>query len=168
MVMYKRILVALDGGLSASRALEEARKLAHAVDAMLMVAFVVSHDVCDLEGGVFEEEAADAGAHWQLDHVRELCERSGVRGGVSGGVHSGVRCIAQIIDAHGASIPGALMQAAQAFEADLIVMGSHGPRGVRRHLIGSVAETILRSSHVPVLTVRDDQADDEHDAALAL
>jgi nucleotide-binding universal stress UspA family protein len=60
------------------------------------------------------------------------------------------------------------MQAAQAFEADLIVMGAHGPRGVRRHLIGSVAETVLRSSHVPVLTVRDDQCDDQHDAALAL
>jgi nucleotide-binding universal stress UspA family protein len=154
--MYKRILVALDGSLSASLALEEALKLAQPVDAMLMVACVVSHDLCDLVGGVIGEEAGDAGAHRQLDHVRDLCERSGVQ------------CITQIIDAHGASIPGALMQAAQAFEADLIVMGAHGPRGVRRHLIGSVAETVLRSSHVPVLTVRDDQRDDEHDAALAL
>jgi nucleotide-binding universal stress UspA family protein len=154
--MYKRILVALDGSLSASLALEEALKLAQPVDAMLMVACVVSHDLCDLVCGVIGEEAGDAGAHRQLDHVRDLCERSGVR------------CITQIIDAHGASIPGALMQAAQAFEADLIVMGAHGPRGVRRHLIGSVAETVLRSSHVPVLTVRDDQRDDEHDAALAL
>ncbi|QIE25590.1 Putative universal stress protein (plasmid) [Caballeronia sp. SBC1] len=157
--MYKRILVALDGSVSASLALEEALKLAQAVDATLMVACVVSHDVCDLVG-VIGEQAADAGAHWQLDHVRDLCERSGVR------------CITQIIDAHGASIPDALMQAAQAFEADLIVMGAHGPRGVRRHLIGSVAETVLRSSHVPVLTVRDDQRDEEHDdkhdAALAL
>jgi len=85
-----------------------------------------------------------------------LCERGGVS------------CITQIIDAHGASIPAALMQAAQAFEADLIVMGTHGPRDARRHLIGSVAETILRSSHVPVLTVRDAQRDDEHDAAHAL
>jgi hypothetical protein len=32
----------------------------------------------------------------------------------------------------------------------------------------SVAETVLRSSHVPILTVCDDQRDDEHDAALAL
>ena len=158
--MYKRILVALDGSLSASLALEEALKLAQADDATLMVACVVSHDLCDLVGGVIGEEAGeeagDAGAHRQLDHARDLCERSGVQ------------CITQIIDAHGASIPGALMQAAQAFEADLIVMGAHGPRGVRRHLIGSVAETVLRSSHVPVLTVRDDQRDDEHDATLAL
>jgi nucleotide-binding universal stress UspA family protein len=159
--MYKRILVALDDSVSARLALEEALKLAHAADAMLMVACVVSHDVCDLAGGAIGEEAGNAGAQWQLDQVRDVCERSGVRRGV----RCEVRCITQIIDAHGASIPGALMQAAQAFEADLIVMGAHGPRGVRRHLIGSVAETVLRSSHVPVLTVRDDQRDD---AALAL
>src|SRR5471032_2418022 len=90
--MYKRILVALDGSLSASLALEEALKLAQPVDAMLMVACVVSHDLCDLVGGVIGEEAGDAGAHRQLDHVRDLCERSGVQ------------CITQIIDAHGAGI----------------------------------------------------------------
>jgi nucleotide-binding universal stress UspA family protein len=150
--MYKRILVALDGSASAHLALEEALKLAQAVDATLMVACVVSHDLCDLVGGVIGEEAGDAGAHWQLGHVRDLCE---------GG---GVPCITQIIDARGASIPAALMQAAHAFEADLIVMGIHGPRDAHRHLIGSVAETVLRSSHVPILIVRDD----EHDAALAL
>jgi nucleotide-binding universal stress UspA family protein len=156
--MYKRILVALDGSVSAHLALEEALKLAQAVDATLMVACVVSHDLCDLVGGVIGEEAGVAGAHWQLGHVRDLCERGGVS------------CITQIIDAHGASIPAALMQAAQAFEADLIVMGAHGPHGARRHLIGSVAETVFRSSHVPVLTVREDRSNDEHehDPALAL
>jgi nucleotide-binding universal stress UspA family protein len=155
--MYKRILVALDGSLSASLALEEAIKLARFVDAMLMVAWVVAHDVCDIAGGASREDpGAEAGVHRQLVYAHELCEHSGIG--------SGVRCMTQIIDAHGASIPGALMQAAQAFEADLIVMGSHGPRGVRRHLIGSVAETILRSSHVPVLVVRDDH----HDVGLSL
>lgn len=168
-VMYKRILVALDGSLSANLALEEALRLAQPADAMLMVTYVISHDVRNLaDGAIGEEVGGDAGMHWQLDHALELCERSvvrnGVKSGVKSGASSGIRCTTQIVDAHGASIPGALMQAALAFEADLIVMGSHGPRGVRRHLIGSVAETILRSSHVPVLTVRDD----EHDAALPL
>jgi nucleotide-binding universal stress UspA family protein len=147
--MYKRILVALDGSLSARLALKEALKLAQAADAMLMVARVVSHDVsiCDPVLGVVEAEAVDVTVRRQLDHARDFCARNRVRG------------VTQIIDAHGASIPGALMQAAQAFDADLIVMGAHGPRAVRRHLLGSVAETILRSSHVPVLTVRDDQRD---------
>jgi len=154
--MYKRILVALDSSLSARLALEEALKLAKTVDAILMVACVVSYDLCDPAPWVIGEEGERSCAQRQLDHARDLCARSEVR------------AVTQIIDAHGASIPGALMQAAQAFEADLIVMGAHGPRDVRRHLIGSVAETVLRSSHVPVLTVRDDQLDDEHDAALAL
>jgi len=154
--MYKRILVAIDGSLSARLALEEALKLAQTVDAMLMVACVVSHDLGDPVVGMSGEEGGRPCAQRQLDHARGLCARSRVR------------AVTQIVDAHGASIPGALMQAALAFEADLIVMGAHGPRGVRRHLIGSVAETVLRSSHVPVLTVRDDQRDNEHDAALAL
>jgi len=145
--MYKRILVALDGSLSASLALEEALKLAQSVDAMLMAACVVSHDVCDSVPGGRGDAGGYASAHRQLDHARYSC------------ASGGVRCVTQIIDAHGASIPDALMQAAQAFEADLIVMGAHGPRDVRRHLIGSVAEAVLRSSHVPVLTVRDAQRD---------
>lgn len=52
------------------------------------------------------------------------------------------------------------MQAAQVFKADLIVMGTHGRRGVRRHLLGSVAETVLRSSSVQVLLVRDSSNDE--------
>jgi nucleotide-binding universal stress UspA family protein len=149
--MYKRILVALDGSVSARLALEEALKLAHSFDAMLMAACVVSYDVF----GSIGEAGGDAGAHRQLDDARDLCALGGDYGEAQGGIQGRVRCITQVIDARGASIPDALMQAAQAFEADLIVMGSHGPRGVRRHLIGSVAETVLRSSHVPVLAVRD-------------
>jgi nucleotide-binding universal stress UspA family protein len=38
-------------------------------------------------------------------------------------------------------------------------MGTHGRRGTRRHLLGSVAETVLRSSAVPVLMIRDDKSD---------
>jgi len=46
------------------------------------------------------------------------------------------------------------------FEADLIVMGPHGCRGARRHLLGRVADTVMRSSQVLVLVVRDDALDE--------
>lgn len=45
-------------------------------------------------------------------------------------------------------------QAAEEVKADLIVMGTHGRRGLSRALLGSVAEYIVRTSNVPVLTVR--------------
>ena len=39
---------------------------------------------------------------------------------------------------------------------DLVAMGTHGRSGVRRHLLGSVTERVLRTSDAPVLTVRQD------------
>ena len=45
-------------------------------------------------------------------------------------------------------------QTAREVGADLIVMGTHGRRGVTRALLGSVAETVVRSAPCPVLTVR--------------
>lgn len=48
----------------------------------------------------------------------------------------------------------ALLARAQQSEADLIVLGSHGRRGLERFFIGSVAEHVVRSSPLPVLVVR--------------
>lgn len=42
--------------------------------------------------------------------------------------------------------------------ADLIVMGTHGRRGVRRALIGSIAESVVRTAPCPVLTIREHKA----------
>jgi glycine betaine transporter len=47
-----------------------------------------------------------------------------------------------------------VVQAAEEVGADLIIMGTHGRRGVRRALLGSVAEGVLRAAHCPVLAVR--------------
>jgi nucleotide-binding universal stress UspA family protein len=47
-----------------------------------------------------------------------------------------------------------IIHTAEQIAADLIVMGTHGRRGVRRALLGSVAESVVRSSACPVLTIR--------------
>ncbi|HEX3758466.1 MAG TPA: universal stress protein [Kofleriaceae bacterium] len=49
----------------------------------------------------------------------------------------------------------AILQAARAVRADLIVIGTHGRRGLTRVLLGSVAEDVLRRAPCPVLAVRD-------------
>jgi nucleotide-binding universal stress UspA family protein len=47
-----------------------------------------------------------------------------------------------------------ILQTAEELRADLIVMGTHGRRGISRALLGSVTEMVVRTSPVPVLTVR--------------
>lgn len=47
-----------------------------------------------------------------------------------------------------------VLGAAEKVSADLIVMGTHGRRGIARALVGSVAESVVRTATVPVLTVR--------------
>lgn len=47
-----------------------------------------------------------------------------------------------------------ILQTAEELGADLIVMGTHGRRGISRALLGSVAEMVVRTAPVPVLTVR--------------
>lgn len=47
-----------------------------------------------------------------------------------------------------------ILQAAEELGADLLVMGTHGRRGLSRALLGSVAETVVRTSPIPVLTIR--------------
>jgi nucleotide-binding universal stress UspA family protein len=49
----------------------------------------------------------------------------------------------------------AVLSATKKVGADLIVMGTHGRRGIARALIGSVAESVVRTSSVPVLTLRE-------------
>lgn len=50
-------------------------------------------------------------------------------------------------------------EVAQALHADLIVVGSHGRRGLPRALLGSVAEKVVRTAPCPVLVVRGTQAE---------
>lgn len=47
-----------------------------------------------------------------------------------------------------------ITEVAEEVHADLIVMGTQGRRGVRRLLLGSVAEYVMRRAHCPVLTVK--------------
>lgn len=57
-------------------------------------------------------------------------------------------------------------QAAKEIGADLIVMGTHGRRGVSRALLGSIAESVVRTAPCPVLTIRSqsDRHSDRHAA----
>jgi nucleotide-binding universal stress UspA family protein len=61
-----------------------------------------------------------------------------------------------LIESHGERIAGRIIAQAREWPADLIVMGSHGRRGLARVAMGSEAEEVFRKSPVPVLLVRAD------------
>ena len=59
-----------------------------------------------------------------------------------------------LYDDLGLPVEERILTAAQNWPADLIVMGTHGRRGVKRAMLGSSAEAVLRASPIPVLLVR--------------
>ncbi len=61
---------------------------------------------------------------------------------------------ASLIETAGRRVPGAIVEEARRWGADLIVVGTHGRRGLDRLLLGSVAEGVARMSPVSVLLVR--------------
>lgn len=140
---FKRILAAVDFGESSADALEIAVDLAcqfeasltlvHSVELIIPSYPGVELAVVDLVTPV--EDAARAQLEAALRRVRERVPN------------------AQGILRRGAAAY-AVLDAITELRPDLVVTGTHGRHGVRRALLGSVAEKIVRLSPVPVLTVR--------------
>jgi len=153
--MYKRILAALDGSRGARLALDEAIKVARAADATVTAVCVIGHagQTVDVGAGFVDELTARtrAGdiATAALEEANDLFKQQNVRG------------IARAVDAYGEGIAQVLSRVAGECEADLVVMGTQGRHGVRRVLLGSVAESFLRLTDIPVLLVRHDPGEDE-------
>jgi nucleotide-binding universal stress UspA family protein len=149
--MYKHLLVAVDGSPTADRALQEAARLAPGDGIVRLVHVVESPSwSVPLEPGVV------------IDTV--LVHRSLLTAGTALLARAEQQLKEQGIDAHSrlvdlvqtglGGIPEALQQEAERWPADVIVIGTHGRRGVRRLVMGSVAESVLRAATKPVLLVR--------------
>ncbi|HFT8008684.1 TPA: universal stress protein [Burkholderia cenocepacia] len=148
--MYKRIFVGLDGSPSARLALNEAIRIATASGGEVTCAYVVEHRPQLVDAGFAAERDGDAAAADAatpvLDDAKAALARQHVRGTV------------RALDAYGEDIATVLMRTAAEADADLIVMGTSGRHGLRRLLLGSVAESLLRAADRPVLLVRHDEA----------
>ena len=66
---------------------------------------------------------------------------------------AGVTVSTAVIEAH--AIYRGILETASSVGADLIVMGSHGRRGLEKLVLGSVAAQVLAHAHLPILVVRD-------------
>lgn len=147
MSAYRRILVAVDGSPAAARGLSEAIRLAKAQGAQLFVLHVVNqfYAYTAMEGTGL---AADVPAMLRADGKRILA-----RAEAAARKH-GIRPKMLMRETVGGPTADPIVREAKRQRADLIVLGTHGRRGVRRLVMGSDAEHVVRSATVPVLLVR--------------
>jgi nucleotide-binding universal stress UspA family protein len=143
--MFKRILVPVDGSPTSNKALVAALQLAR--DAGGRVRLVHCFDELVYFTGF--EYSADLVAQAKTYAERVLQDATAIAG--SAGVSSDTR----LVDRPGQRLGEAVAEEARSFEADLVVVGTHGRRGLGRALLGSGAEQVIRLAPVPVLVVRE-------------
>ena len=147
--MYQRILVATDGSALSKKAVRSSIELAAATDAELVALYVVPrYPVSYFEGGVSLSEADIARTEKQwadrgqavVDKVREDAEAQDVK--------------AKAVVVRSDLVAEAILAAAKKHKCDLVVMASHGRKGIKRILLGSETQHVLTHGSLPVLVLR--------------
>lgn len=147
--MYQRILVATDGSKLSKKAVDSAIQLAATCGAELVALKVVPrYPQSYFEGSVplSRDDIARVEQQWAADgqEIVDAVKTAGAAKGVK------VKPILAKSDV----VSDALIAAAKKHKADLIVMASHGRKGVKRLLLGSETQQVLTHSEIPVLVLR--------------
>jgi nucleotide-binding universal stress UspA family protein len=139
--MYNCILVPTDGSAGMTRVIDHASELARAHDAALHFLYVVNTaSFANLPMETSWESVTSMLREEGEDALRAAEDRAGA---------------SRVVTAMREGPPSReIVEYAEAEGCDLVVMGTHGRGGLNRLLLGSVAERVVRSSDVPVLTVR--------------
>ncbi len=147
--MYQKILIATDGSALSRKATISGLELAALTGASIVVLKVVPrYPVSYFEGGVAlsVNNVADVEKQWAeaamavVDKVKDAAEAEGIK--------------AKALTVSSDFTAEAIINAAKKHKCDLIVMASHGRRGMKRLLMGSETLHVLTHSHVPVLVLR--------------
>jgi len=141
--MYRYILIALDGSETSRRALEDALKLAREQKAKVLLLNVYEPIVRSaLHGAIDLTEAMRQEGEQIVASALETARKAGVE------------TRSQVIDAAGRRVARVIAETAHAEGVDLIVLGTHGRRGLEHLVLGSVAEGVARRAEAPVLLIR--------------
>jgi nucleotide-binding universal stress UspA family protein len=145
--MYQRILVPVDGSHTSTLGLQEAIRIAIDQRARLRLVHVVDELVVaqNFEGYINTGDLLDA--------LRDAGKKALANALAMTRKHD-LKAEASMFESLGGRIAEVIVKEAKKWRADLIVMGTHGRRGVTRMVLGSDAEAILRTTPVPVLLVR--------------
>lgn len=145
--MYKRILVPMDGSPTAQRAFDYALAMARESHTELIPLYVVDIPMVAYEAPGFDPSIVRDALLETGEQLKKETSAAMKRDDVKGTP----RVVE--VDKPGANIPERILEEAHATHCDLVVMGTHGRRGVKRLMLGSVAERFTRMSCCPVLLV---------------
>jgi nucleotide-binding universal stress UspA family protein len=148
--MYKRILVPIDGSRTSARGLEEAIRWAKDQGARLRLVHVVEEYAIVQNAGL---EVAGPYVSDLIDTLRAQGKKIIAKATALAG-QRGVKADGSTFESFSNRSSDCIIREAKKWHADLIVMGTHGRRGVNRLVLGSDAEIVVRTSPVPVLLVR--------------
>lgn len=147
--MYKRILIATDGSKLSDKAVQSGLELAELAGAAVVALKVVPrYPRSYFEGGMpvdtsdvrrIEKQWSEA-AQAMVDAVKKTGEARGLT--------------VKAVIAKSDLVAEAVIAAAKKHKCDLIVMASHGRKGIKRLLLGSETQHVLTHSHIPVLVLR--------------
>jgi nucleotide-binding universal stress UspA family protein len=145
--MYSRILVPVDGSAPANLALLEAIKLVKCMGGKLRLIHIVDEFVMDA--------AYIPSVYYQgmIEALRSVGQAA-LDDAVATVRQHALEPESTLSETLGHRVADHVVAQAKTWPADLIVMGTHGRRGIGRLLMGSDAELVLRTSPVPVLLVR--------------
>jgi len=146
--MYERILVPIDGSPTSELGLKEAMRLAMLTHGRLRLIHVIDELSFAL--------AADSYGNY-AGELLDLLQKSGadlLAKAQTTARAQGLQTDTVLYENLAKTVAQRVVDEAVSWQADLIVVGTHGRRGVRRMVLGSSAEGILRTSPVPVLLVR--------------
>lgn len=145
-MMYKRILCPIDGSSTSNRGVQEAVRLAKDQSANLRFIHIIDTyvPIVDGVGSLIPVDMSDI-LEKNAEEVIEEAEKTAKAAGVNADSK-----IAKIL---GGRPSKEIVKQANDWSADIIVMGTHGLRGISRVIMGSDAENVVRTSSVPVMLV---------------
>lgn len=138
---YSKILIAVDSSEYSMKAARKGLELAHQLNAKAALLFVVdkSKAMGNIDAGIMPEQALivlKKEAEQTLDQLEKM--------------YNGNELIKFMPEGHPTE---EIIKTAETWEADLIVIGTHGRTGLKHLLMGSVAQQVLHHSKIPVLVV---------------
>lgn len=147
--MYDKILVPVDGSPTSNLGLQEAIKLAKLCGAKLQLIHVVDLMSYNIAA------AADAGLSAEVWQALKEGGQGILAKSQAAVQAAGLDCEVKLVENLAGRVSELVLDEVRQTGASLVVLGTHGRRGMGRMLLGSDAEQIVRHTTVPVLLVRD-------------